>query len=75
MNSDNTTLCSSFGRGMAPSGYLVTDRAQRAEPFTQPRPTGTNHHQRVRSAGHENLEDLGKSEQPAAYFVHVVAAL
>lgn len=75
MNLDDTTLCSSYGDGASPGRYFVTGCAQRAAPFAQPRPTGTNDDQRVRPAGHENIEDLGKSEKLAAYLVHVVATL
>src|SRR5436305_14833247 len=75
MDLKDTTLRSTAGRRVAPSRYFVTDCAQRAEPFAQPRPTGADHHQRVRPAGHEDVEDLGKGEQPAADVVHVVATL
>jgi hypothetical protein len=75
MDLNDTTRRRSYGRGVPSGRYLVTGCAQRAEPFAQAWPTGTNHHQRVRPAGHENIEDLGKSEQLAAYLVHVVAAL
>jgi hypothetical protein len=75
MDLDDTTASSRSGRGVPPGGYFVTDCAQRAEPFGQPWPTSTQDHQRVRSAGHEYIEDLGKSEQLAAYLVHVVATL
>jgi hypothetical protein len=71
----STPVRSSRGSRVVAGGYLVTGRAQRAQPFAQPRPTGTYHYQRVRPAGHENVEDLGKREQLAADRAHVVAAL
>jgi len=74
MNLNDTTLCSS-GVGASPGRYFVAGCAQRAAPFAQPRPTSTNDDQRVRPAGHENIEDLGKGEKLAAYLVHVVATL
>ena len=75
MNLNDTTLRRRAGRRTSPGGYFVTGCAQRASPFAQPRPTSTNDDQRVRPAGHENIEDLGKSEKLAAYLVHIVATL
>ena len=75
MNLNDTTVRSSAGGGPSPSRYFVAGCAQRASPFAQPRPTSTNDDERVRPAGHENIEDLGKSEKLAAYLMHVVATL
>jgi hypothetical protein len=67
-------LCRRSG-GAPPGRYFVAGCAQRAAPFAQPRSTSTNDDQQVRPAGHENIEDLGKGEELAAYLVHVVATL
>jgi len=75
MDVTDTTRHRRCGGGVPSGRYLVTGCAERAEPFAHVWPTGTNHHQRVRAAGHENIEDLGKSKQLAAYLVHVVAAV
>jgi hypothetical protein len=75
MNLDNTTSYRRSRGGVPAGGYLVPDCAQGAAPFAQPRPTSTHDHQRVRPAGHEDIEDLRKGKQLAAYLVHVVATL
>jgi hypothetical protein len=51
----------------------IADRAQGAQPLAGTWTPGVNHHQHVRSTGHEHVKDLRKREQLASYLVDLFA--
>jgi hypothetical protein len=52
---------------------VIADGAERAQPLRRPRTALRNDHERVPAAGDVDIEDLGKLEELAAYFLRHIA--
>jgi hypothetical protein len=60
---------------MAPGREVVSDRAQGTQPLRGARPAPANHHQRVRPARDEHIQNLREHEQLATYLIHPFTAI
>ena len=58
---------------MASRRGAIADCAQGAQPLAGTWTPGVNHHQDVRSTGHEHVEDLREGEQLAADLMDLLA--
>jgi hypothetical protein len=58
---------------LPPWRYVVAQRSQSPTPLTWTRAADKYHHERIRPAGDEHVDDLGKEEQVTTYFGRFLA--